>query len=51
MRIDKLLHLQWKTIVLILDLLPEVEFSPYVHELFFHAAQVIGKKIDLKLNK
>ena len=42
-RIDKLLHLQWKTIILVLDLLPEVEFSAYMHELFFHAAKVIGK--------
>ena len=40
--VDKLAALQWRTISLILDLLPCTEFSPYVHELLFHSASVIG---------
>ena len=40
--VDKLAALQWRTISLILDLTPCTEFSPYVHELLFHSASVIG---------
>ena len=40
--VDKLAALQWRTISLILDLLPCAEVSPYVHELLFHSASVIG---------
>ena len=43
--VAKMAALQWRTIKLILDLLPCTIFSPYLHELLFHSAAVIGNKI------
>ena len=41
--VEKLSGLQWRTIGMILEIFPFVEFSPYVHELLFHSAQLIGE--------
>ena len=49
-RVDKLQALQWRTLILIDDLLPAVEYSTYAHEMLFHSAQVIGKIKQQKLH-
>ena len=40
MDVEKMATLQWRTINLILDLLPCTIFSPYLQELLFHSAAV-----------
>ena len=41
--VEKLQALQLETLDLIDELLPTVEYSPYVHETFFHSSKIIGK--------